>query len=333
MTTQEIADQLAEIGAHLEADGKDREAIAYSNAADTLQTRETIPPDPSELDGIGETIRDNIMEYQRTGSIEKLDELKEEYPYLEELRQVDGVGPKTATKLNDELGISHVGELIDREDELPAAHRVGEKTAANLAEAAQDHIDGVTERKPLEEAGAVFATVIDAFFDEFEADVIVDGKSKKLPFTLLPAGSYRRREDTVGDLDILVLRDYEDDIPPEVTPTIQEIQDALAAQNDRVLSRGTEKMSVIVDGMQVDTRFVEARSFGAAMLYFTGPKTYNIEMRRIAQEQGYKLNEYGLYDTETAERVAGASEHDVCEAIGIEYDEPWERSRNGIQRI
>lgn len=136
--TDNIATMLEQIAVHLEADGQDREAIGYSKAADTLRRTNFIPANPSELDGVGSTIRDDIIEYQQTGESSKLDALREKHPYLEPLCRVDGIGPKTARRIHDELGIETPEEIVEQAPELTRVPRVGEKTALNLIDAAKD---------------------------------------------------------------------------------------------------------------------------------------------------------------------------------------------------
>lgn len=137
MSSDEIAEQFERIRLHLIADGRDQEAVAYSNAADILRTTDFIPANPAELTGIGDVLRDDVMEYQRTGSIEKLTNLKEKHPYVEELTKVNGVGPTTAKRIHETLGIESIDELIKRSDELDEVYRIGETTAENIEQAAR----------------------------------------------------------------------------------------------------------------------------------------------------------------------------------------------------
>jgi DNA polymerase (family 10) len=308
--TDEIANELESLSAHLELDGKPKESIAYSNAADTIRQHKLIPADPSQLDGVGETIRGNIVEYMENDEIEKLESLRDRYPYLDELRQVEGIGPKTAKRIHETLGIEQVGELKERSDELPEVHRIGEKTAENIVEAVDDYIDGVTERKDWAEADRVMATVENILWDEFAVEIE-------------PAGSFRRESETVGDLDVLLVRDDDCAGTAEIFAAIEEYA-------ERTLSSGPTKCSVVLDGMQVDFRVVPQESFGAALLYFTGSKSHNIKLRSHAIEQGYKLNEYGLYD-EQEQQVAGRTERGIYDELGLDYIEPYNRDGQHIE--
>lgn len=141
MTTGDIADALNALAEHLIADGRSREAKSYSTAAETIRQRDHIPADPSNIDGVGDSIRGVISEYTHRERIERLEDLREKHPYLEELTQVDGVGPKTASRIYDELGIESVDALVERSDELTEVHRVGNKTAENIEKSAKRELN------------------------------------------------------------------------------------------------------------------------------------------------------------------------------------------------
>ena len=128
-----------------------------------------------------------------------------------------------------------------------------------------------------------------------------------------PAGSYRRGCESVRDLDFVVLN------------ITEEGRDWLAEHLDQYHGSGV-KGSGIYQGVQLDFVFACARSFGAALLYFTGSKDFNIRMRRQAASMGLKLNQYGLYDRHTDERIAGATEREVFEALEMDFVEPKARS-------
>jgi DNA polymerase (family X) len=132
------------------------------------------------------------------------------------------------------------------------------------------------------------------------------------------AGSFRRKRDTVADLDFVAVGGA------------AAAMDALAAQPEvgRVLNRGPTKSSVqLTKGMQVDLRVVPPESWGAALLYFTGSKEHNVRLRALAQGKGWKLNEYGLFDGDR--RIAGATEDEVYEALGLPFIAPELREDRG----
>ncbi|RJS86202.1 PHP domain-containing protein, partial [Candidatus Bathyarchaeota archaeon] len=136
-----------------------------------------------------------------------------------------------------------------------------------------------------------------------------------------PAGSARRRKETVGDLDILVLSTR----PEEVVERFVSMP-----RVTRVISQGTTRSTVIIGAnLQVDLRVIPPESYGSALQYFTGSKAHNIKLRTIAVKKGYKLNEYGLFDRETGERIAGETEESVYKALGLEWIEPELREDRG----
>lgn len=133
------------------------------------------------------------------------------------------------------------------------------------------------------------------------------------------AGSYRRRKETIGDLDILVTSDA----GPRV-------MDRFVAYDEvaEVVSKGETRSTVkLRSGLQVDVRAVERAAYGAALQYFTGSKAHNVELRKIAQEHGYKLNEYGLF--KGAQRVAGRTEAEIYEKLGLDWIPPELREARG----
>jgi DNA polymerase (family 10) len=136
---------------------------------------------------------------------------------------------------------------------------------------------------------------------------------------VIVAGSYRRMKETVGDLDLLVIADDG-----------EAVVDRFIAYDevDEVLARGTTRASVVLAcGLQVDLRVVPQQSFGAALYYFTGSKSHNIAVRRLAQARGLKVNEYGVFRGKR--RVAGDTEASVFAAVGLPYIPPELRENQG----
>ena len=135
------------------------------------------------------------------------------------------------------------------------------------------------------------------------------------------AGSIRRKEPEVGDIDILVSSKY----PKGVIDRFTSMKSVL-----KVLAKGDKKASVILrNKMQADLRVVPKSSFGAAMQYFTGSKDHNIKLREIAMKKGYKLSEYGLFDKKTGKKAAGATERGIYKKLGLPYIEPEKRKNKG----
>src|SRR2546422_11431553 len=150
-------------------------------------------------------------------------------------------------------------------------------------------------------------------------------RSTLFPYTTLfrseiaVAGSYRRRRETIGDLDVLVTSD-----------DTAKVMDRFVRYPEvaKVLSQGETRATVkLRGGLQVDLRAVEPAAYGAALLYFTGSKAHNIELRTIAQEQSYKLNEYGLF--KGTRRVAGKTEGEIYAKLGLDLMPPELREARG----
>lgn len=261
--------------------------------------------------GIGEGIAKKILEFKRTGTISKLEELKEEIPVeLISLLQVPNLGPKRAKLVYDELGVRTIEEL----EEAAEAHRLAElyglgpKAEQNILEGIR-HLRTTTGRLPLPQAHRI-------------QEEITSQLRERIPgLTLSPAGSLRRMKETIGDIDILAAaRD-----PVEV-------MDAFCAlpEVEKVLLRGDTKSSVqTVDGLQVDLRVVLPEEYGAALQYFTGSKEHNVRVREIAKKAGKKINEYGVFRVKDNRRLAGKTEEEVYGALGMACPPPELRENRG----
>jgi DNA polymerase (family 10) len=212
--------------------------------------------------------------------------------------------------LHKELGISSIAQL----KEAVLAHKLrglkgfGEKTEERI-------LQGI---KVLESRGG--RTLLGEALPVAEAYVEYLRRSHPSDRINL-AGSLRRGRDTIGDIDILV----GDDNPSAVMDAFVSYPDV-----DEVLMRGPTKASVrLEDGMQVDLRVVEARSYGAALQYFTGSKEHNVALRKIGVDRGLKLNEYGLFGRDSGEMVAGSTEEEVYAALGLSFIPPEMRENSG----
>jgi DNA polymerase (family 10) len=133
------------------------------------------------------------------------------------------------------------------------------------------------------------------------------------------AGSYRRRKDTVGDIDILVASSQPRTVMRRFAayPRVKQVQ-----------AEGPTRGSIVLDcGLQVDLRVVPAASFGSALHYFTGSKPHNIAVRALALKQGLKVSEYGVF--RRTRRMAGRAEADVFAAVGLPWIPPELREARG----
>ncbi len=307
----DIANQLNQIAALLDEQGVAFKPAAYRRAAQTI---EELPKDVTtygdvkelkKLPGIGDAIASKIVEYRDTGKIKFLvDLLAEQGGLSAALMDVEGLGPKKVRQLERELGISTVAQLID------AAERGKLQKLARW--------DELSEKKVLEHAKRAGERVKRFTLAEIKDDVELLLKTiKKVPGVtrVAVAGSYRRQKETVGDIDVLA-----------VTNNAKKIGEAISKLPivRNVAAHGDTKISFdLKNGIRVDVRMVKANQWGAALLYFTGSKEHNIEMRKIAIKKGWKLNEYAL--TEGEKIIASKEEKDIYKALGLRYYEPTER--------
>lgn len=289
---------------------------AYRNAANTIrdQSRSVASmledgDDLSELPDIGEDLAGKIAEIVQTGRLPLLDEISEEVPdAIVEATRIPGIGPKRARALFDALDISSIDDLkaAAEEGRIVDVEGFGEKTQEKI----RDELErgDITERRIRLDVAEEFAEPLVAWIRD------IDGVSKAEI-----AGSYRRRKETVGDLDILVAGEDGGAIIDRFVE-YDEIED--------VASKGKTRSTVTLrSGLQVDLRVISKASWGAALHYFTGSKAHNIAGRRRAQDRDLKLNEYGLFDGKA--RVAGATEEEVYEGIDLPWIDPVLRENRG----
>ncbi|RXA20475.1 DNA polymerase/3'-5' exonuclease PolX [Methanosarcina sp. MSH10X1] len=290
--------------------GEDIEAI-YARKGKTGLT---------EIPGIGESIADHIAEYLETGKVEKFENLKEKAPLgAAELLEIRGLGAKKMKKLTDALGIKTLSDLKD----AVTAHRLkrlegfGEKSEENLARAIEQY-EKSHARIALGKALPLAEEVISAL------KALCQDTNPKIDLSkIIYTGSLRRLKETIGDIDILAEAEKEE--APEVMNCFVSLPDV-----DQVILKGSTKSSVILrEGTAIDLRVVPPESYGAALQYFTGSKEHNIELRNIAIKNGYKLSEYGLYLKESGEQIAGNSEEEIYDRLGLIYIPPELRESRG----
>lgn len=135
---QELADKLEEFATYLELDGRDGRAHAYDKAARAIRQKGYVPPNPTRINGVGETIRQTIAGYQYSGSIDELEELKDKYSWYVELKEVKGIGPARAKELNNKFRVEDLDDLILVGKDVEMLSGVGEKTRKNWMDSARD---------------------------------------------------------------------------------------------------------------------------------------------------------------------------------------------------
>ncbi|MRG92453.1 helix-hairpin-helix domain-containing protein [Polyangium spumosum] len=318
MDNETIGSTLDQVADLLEIEGASVFRVrAYRGAARTVSALaspvstlpEKGPGSLEELPGIGKDLAGKIRELAETGELAMLHELKSRTPEsLIHLLELPGLGPKRAKAIHEGLGIDTIEELekAAREGRLRALKGVGPKLEAQI-------LEGIAAR-------AARGKRISLAEAEAQVEPIV-ARLREVPGVLRieVAGSYRRRRDNVGDVDILVAADVSVAIGKKL------IADP---QTDKVLADGDTKTSVLLkSGLQVDLRVVPEETFGAAMHYFTGSKAHNIAIRTLGVRKKLKISEWGVFQED--KRLSGEREEDVFEAVGLAWVPPEIREDRG----
>lgn len=320
MKNIEIARIFREISQILEIKGENPFRVrAYERAAQNLEFLSTDLEELAreerlrEIPGIGEDLAAKILEYLQKGKISAYEDLKKSVPAgILEILKVPEIGPKTAGLLFRELKIKGIADLEKkaREGKLLGLPGIQQRTVDNI-------LRGIVLLRQGQERMNLARAL--ALAEEFAKAL------KRFPEVKLlsPAGSLRRRKETVRDIDILM-----------VSRQPKKIMDFFVGlpQVKDILAHGETKSSILTqDGVQVDCRVVEAKSFGAALLYFTGSKNFNIRLRQMAIKKHLKINEYGIFFVKGKKEiyVAGKTEKDMFKALGMDYVEPELREDTG----
>jgi DNA polymerase (family 10) len=320
MQNADIARQLEEVANLLEiSEANPFKVRAYRNAARTVRDH----PEPlaelvraggfdlTELPSVGEGIASEIEALVATGDMPQRQELIKKLPAgLLDLLRIPGLGPKRVKLLHQKLKVKTAADLAQAIEAGKVAKLAGfgpkmvEKIRSGLGQA-----ERAERRMILHEA-------------EHHARALVEylrrgggGGIQEIEV----AGSFRRRRETIGDLDILVTSRNPDQVMARFTqyPDVK-----------NVVSQGPTRASVrLSGGLQVDLRAVEPDAYGSALQYFTGSQAHSIELRKIAQAKKLKLNEYGVY--QGTRRVAGRTEQDVYAALGLDWIPPELREARG----
>jgi len=314
---KKIASALYEMADLLEIKGVAFKPRAYRRAAQAIETlREDVKAvhrrgGLGEIPGIGSSMASKIKEFVETGSIKSLEELREEVPRdLRELMEIEGVGPKTAVELHEQLGISNIDEL----EKAAKSGRIRDLKGFG-AKREEMVLQGVRMYRSAQGKFLLgHALPI--------AEEVVGELEKSTAVTKISlAGSIRRRKETIGDIDVLAASKE----PLRVIDRFTRYPGV-----EKVLSKGTTKSSIVLaEGLQVDLRVVDEESFGSALQYLTGSKEHNIRLRELAIDRNWKLSEYGLFDKRTNEKLAGEKEGDIYKALGLNYIEPELREGRG----
>lgn len=315
MLNKDIANIFNEIADLLELKGVEYKPRAYRRAARNIEAmkEETIKKyfktdRLTDIEGVGKSLAAKIHEIIETGSLGYLEQLRNEVPErLRDVMRVPGLGPKSAKKLYEELGISDLDDLKTKAKagDIRKVKGFGEKTEQQI-------LKGITMLK--EVSGRLLINEM--------MPIAKDLKEYLSPHTvhIAIAGSLRRWKETIGDIDIVSTGDS------------SKIMDTFVRYSnvDEVMVRGETKTSIrLENGVSVDLRVVDAESYGAAVVYFTGSKAHNIALRKIANERDYKLNEYGLFERDTMNKIAGKTEEDVYNKLSLPWIPPELREDRG----
>lgn len=306
----DIAEIFEKVADLLEIEGANPFRVrAYRNAArvadglsQSLADLAARGEDLTNLPGVGQDLAGKIREIVKTGDLSLLKELEARTPpALALLMNVAGLGPKRVHILHEKLGITTT-------EDLKAAAQAGKiKELKGFGpKIEQAVLEGLVQISATEKRYKLVTVepVAESLVKHLKA---VPGVAEAIV-----AGSYRRRKETVGDLDVLV--------------TCREawrVMDAFVSYEDvsKVMARGDTKSTVVLrNGLQVDLRVVPQESYGAALHYFTGSKAHNIAVRHLGVQRGLKINEYGVFREES--RIAGQAEAEVFAAVDLPFIEP-----------
>jgi DNA polymerase (family X) len=330
LTNGDLATIFHEIGDLLEVKGElVYKTVAYHRAADAIGRqpvevarayREGHPP---EIPGVGKAISDKLAEAAETGHVEYHDKLLAEFPTtLLELLHLPGLGPKTVRLIYRELGITTLDGLRGAAE----SHRL--RDLRGLSDRTEQLVlSGIEAVKERENDRRLLLHQAKALIDEISTSLLdVLGVRR-----IVPAGSFRRRKETIGDLDLLA----ESDDAARVVETFTSLPSV-----DLVINRGSHKAAVKLGGRgpQVDLMLMPPDQAGTYLIHFTGSKEHNVRLREMARDQGWSLSEYGFLKIDesgqpltgdAAELKTFATEAEAYAFLGLPYIEPELREDAG----
>ncbi|MEI6323747.1 MAG: DNA polymerase/3'-5' exonuclease PolX [bacterium] len=321
LSAADVGEVLEQIAQLLELKGENPFKIrAYTNAARALDSlSEPIEKLVAEerlgnIEGVGKAITEKVTELVTTGRLSYYEELKASFPEgIFELFELQGLGAKKIKALHDQLGVDSLADLekVCQEGKVAELAGFGAKTQGNIVKAIADH------RK---HAGRFRINVVAELAEELLSDL----RAHEAVGQLESAGSFRRRKETIGDLDLLVSSTH----PEEVSEFF--IHHPLV---EEVIVHGPTKSSVrLKDGPQCDLRVVKPEEFPFALVYFTGSKEHNIRLRSRALDQGWSLNEYRFSPSKEVSEITVPpiqTEQELYKALGLDFIPPELREDRG----
>ena len=264
-----------------------------------------------EIPGIGSALAKKIEEYISTGKLLYLETLQNEIPIsVLDLLDIPSIGPKKVATIYQTLNITSISELKKACQTQKIRHLdgFGELSEINILRGIA-LLEKTQGRTLLHYASLVNKKLISYL------------KNNSYVAQISTAGSLRRKKETIGDLDILVASSNPDAVMDYLV---------LYPQLKHILMKGKTKTSILLSNdFQVDVRVVKEESFGAALQYFTGSKENNVAIRGLALKNGYKLNEYGLYNKKTEKKIAGKSEEEIYHLLHLPFIPPELRENRG----
>lgn len=315
---QDLARIFREMGEYLDMQGVQFKPRAYEKAAETIAALGEEVDDVYkkgglkallEIPGVGRGLAEKMEEFIKTRRIKEYEALKKKTPVkLDELTAVEGLGPKSIKKLYQRLGVRDLKglEKAAQSGKIGKLEGFGKKSEENI-------LKGIGFLKT--SGGRRLLGYAEPEVRKMEEALRrVPGVEK-----LIVAGSFRRRKETIGDVDVLA-----------VAKKPKSVMDFFVGmpQVARVYAHGATKSAVkISSGLDVDLRVVPAESYGAALNYFTGSKDHNVALRQMAMKRGWKLNEYGLFKGK--KQIAGRTEEEIYEKLGLDYIPPEMRENTG----
>ena len=265
--------------------------------------------DLTTLPGVGQDLASKILEIVRTGKCSMLKELQQEIPAgLNDFMSISGLGAKRVKELYEQLGVKNLSEL-------EAAAKAGriEKLEGFGVKTQEIILRGIKQVR--DQSGRLLFITAKRMVDQLLGYL----QKNNMVQEAIAAGSVRRKKETIGDLDILVIGEEAEKII-DYFVKYEEVKE--------IIAKGDTKCSVILrSGLQVDLRVMSRESYGAALFYFTGSKEHGIAIRRIAVQKGLKINEYGVFKAK--KNIASTTEKEVYAAVGLPYIEPELRENRG----
>ncbi|GEN45853.1 DNA polymerase/3'-5' exonuclease PolX [Alkalibacillus haloalkaliphilus] len=310
MDKKQVIKHLETIAIYLELKGENAFKIsAYRKAAQALERDDrslSEIDDFGSLQGVGKGTKAVIEEFVESGETETLNELAKEVPEgLIPLLKLQGLGGKKLSRLYHELGVVDGATLREacESGQVEALSGFGKKSVEKILKAIEDY-GSQPERLPISSVIPLY----EAISAQLET---TDGVQR-----YAIAGSFRRLREDVKDLDYIIATNEAGHVADQLVEL---------ANVKEIVSKGTTKVTVVISGewdISVDFRMVEPEAFITTLHHFTGSKDHNVEMRRLAKQQGYKISEYGIEDSETGEVHTFETEEQFFEFLGVDYIPP-----------